>query len=64
MKKYVALCELCLPTPGRTPSSQRIKAGTIFALEGDEGINIEQLLRQQAIKEFAEEVKADGKDTR
>lgn len=59
MIKYVALRELCLPNPGRKPSSQRLKAGSIFALEGDEGLNIEQLLRQRAIKVFVEEVQRE-----
>jgi len=61
--KYVALHRLKIPCPGQVPSSIRVMPGDIFSLDGNEGIQVEQLLQQGHIKVY-EEVKREPKDSR
>jgi hypothetical protein len=48
---YLALKKLLMAQgPGVTPSSIRIHRGQRFALDGDEPVDIEELIRLKAVK--------------
>ena len=52
---YVALRKLHIPnSPGATPSSLRIIKGQRFQLDGDEAVNIEELIRLGAANIYEE----------
>jgi len=52
---YLALRALHIPQgPGIIPSSIRFKKGQRFALDGDEPIDLESLIRTQSVKIYEE----------
>jgi len=52
---YVALRKLHIPnSPGATPSSLRILKGQRFQLDGDEAVDIEELVRMRVAKIYEE----------
>jgi hypothetical protein len=52
---YLALKKLLMVQgPGSIPSSIRIMAGQRFALDGDEAVDVESLIRTKAIKLYEE----------
>ena len=58
--KYVALHRLKIACPGQVPSSIKIMPGDIFSLDGNEGIQVDQLLQQGHIKVYEEVKCAEG----
>ena len=52
---YLALKKLLMVQgPGAVPSSIRIQQGQRFALDGDEPVDIEELIRLRAVKIYEE----------
>ena len=50
---YIARRKLLIPQgPGQTPSSIRMFQGDVFSFDGDEPIDINSLLRSQAIQPY------------
>ena len=50
---YIALKKLLIPQgPGQVPSSLRVYVHDVFSFDGDEPIDINRLLRSQAIQPY------------
>jgi len=52
---------MTFPNPGYSPSVIRLRAGEIFSLEGQEGLNVSTLLISGIIREYLEPKPAKGK---
>ena len=48
--EYTALVRMKIPNPGHKPSSIRLAPGDVFSLDGNEGLDVDALLRQGAIR--------------
>lgn len=56
---YIARKKLLIPQgPGKTPSSMRVFNHDVFSFDGDEPINIRQLLHTQAIQPYTESLES------
>ena len=56
---YIARRKLLIPQgPGQAPSSMRMFKGDVFSFDGDEPIDIRELLRMQAIQPYTESLEA------
>tara|TARA_Y100000310_G_scaffold293809_1_gene323721 strand:+ start:2365 stop:2562 length:198 start_codon:yes stop_codon:yes gene_type:complete len=61
--RYTALVKLLIPNPKGSPGAIRVSPGEDFYLDGSEGIRVDLLLRQRAIKRYRkprEKGAADG----
>ena len=57
-QKYVALVPLMIPSGEPGVASTKFAPGDIFSLDGPEGIRVDRLLQQGAIREYVEKPKA------
>lgn len=56
---YIARRKLLIPNgPGKTPSSLRVAKNGVFSFDGDEPVDIRQLLQTQAIQPYTGDIAA------
>ena len=54
---YIALKRLLIPSgPGRIPSAVRMVPGDVFSFDGDEPVEIEQMLKLGAIAAYTKDL--------
>ena len=60
---YIALKKLLIPQgPGQKPSALRVAKNVVFEFDGDEPIDINSLLRSQAIMPYAGPLDSEDKE--